>query len=118
MPTYQEQPKRLSKEEVRFLCIDRKWPIDEGAHFLHRNKLAKLSTFGIEDEAMDLYAQQEAIAFFQWNAEKILEYVEWLKNGRQMEDDSEKEYAKQCEITSFELSTIKKRYQLFKSQIT
>ena len=58
----------MTKKEILYKCIDDKWPLGESKRIDVRNKLAKLSTWGIEESAMNEYAKQEAIGFFIWNA--------------------------------------------------
>lgn len=59
--------------------------------------------------SMDIYAQQQAIEFFKWNALKVSEYVDYQKRVY----DAEGITAKEEEVNLFEMSTIAQRYDLF-----
>lgn len=48
-----------SKEEIRHALIDKKWPVEKNSHSKIRNRLAKISSWGIEDEAMEEYANEQ-----------------------------------------------------------
>lgn len=80
------------------------------------NQSSITTTYEVPKKILEEYARIRSIEFFKWNAEKIFEYVDWLKNKRQFEEEPSDEYSKMCEINSFDLSSIDKRYELFSQQ--
>lgn len=63
-------------------------------------------------EAMEIFAKQESIEFFKWNAAKAAEYINYITRVSKSEGNSE--YEKELDI--FENSTIEQRYNLFTEQ--
>lgn len=59
--------------------------------------------------AMDIWAKQQAIEFFKWNAKSISDYLDYLKRVNGSEGLEEME----LELNHFENSSIEGRYNLF-----
>lgn len=62
--------------------------------------------------AMDEYAEQQSIAFFKWNAEKVAVYAHYLENIKKLVTSNEIEE----NLVKFEGMSIEERYQLFIKQ--
>lgn len=81
---------------------------EEILHKLQKENPHSIPTF----KAMDVYARQQAIAFFKWNAAKVSEYMDYLRRVDQSEGVDETELA----LNHFEGATIDGRYSQFIEQ--
>lgn len=65
-------------------------------------------------KAMDIHSKNIAIGFFKWNAEKVSEYIDYLKRVDFADGLTEKE----TELNKFENGTIEDRFNQYLQSLT
>jgi hypothetical protein len=79
----------------------------------YMNSVNRVSNFEYISPAMDEYAKEIAVEFFKWNTSKIVGYIQYIQQIRDLVRSEEIER----NLNEFEGATLEERFELFQAQI-